>query len=308
MAGDWLKMRHDLADDPAVIRLGCACRLDEDAVIGKLFRLWSWADRHTQAGHADGVGLDWVDRTVRCPGFAAEMVRVGWLEETGSGLAFPRFDRHCSDTAKARALTGNRVKRHRNAPSVTDALPEKRREEVPPPPRARARAEPDQAAWATLRDAWKAGPGQPWTPPDPPDGAVERLSEPGWLDAAVQAIGRLRACRYFDARPVDLHQFCSPRFVHRVNQGRYDSPKQPPAQVRPAVAGDRPSAEQAAAEWQRAASDPERARRQAEYLAAKQRKAAKPPERAGRPAATATVDDDIEALRAETLRKLMEAS
>jgi hypothetical protein len=39
MAGEWLKMRHDLADDPAVIRLADIVQLDDDAVIGKLFRL-----------------------------------------------------------------------------------------------------------------------------------------------------------------------------------------------------------------------------------------------------------------------------
>lgn len=299
MAGDWLKMRHDLADDPAVIRLATACRLDEDAVIGKLFRLWSWADRHTMEGKADGVGLEWVDRTVRCPGFAAEMVRVGWLEETGHGLTFPRFDRHCSDSAKSRALTKNRVKRLRNAPSVTGALPEKRREELPPPPPACAGNVPDPARWAVLRDAWKAGPGEPWGPPDPPDEAVARLAENGWLDDAVQAIGRLRACAYFQTR-VGLPQFCGPRFVKRVLQGRYDQVN-PDRKARPAAAGERPPASAAAEEWRRSASDPERVRRQAEYLEAKARKAAAraaaPPER-----------DDTERLRAEALKKLREAS
>ena len=269
MAGDWLKMRHDLADDPAVIRLAAACGLDEDAVIGKLFRLWAWADRHTTDGHAEGVGLAWVDRTARHQGFAAEMVRVGWLEETGQGLAFPRFDRHCSDTAKVRALTKNRVEKHRNAASVTDALPEKRREEIPPPPPACA-GEPDPARWATLRDAWKHGPGAPWTPPDPPDEAVERLAEPGWLDAAIVAIGRLKGCRYFET-PVPLHQFCLPQFVKKVLQGRYDDVNPKRAGKRPSAA-DRPTAEQAAAEWAKAAADPERARRQAEYLESRARK------------------------------------
>lgn len=229
MAGDWLKMRHDLADDPAVIRIATACGLEEDTVVGKLHRLWSWVDRHTTDGHAEGVGLAWVDRHVRRDGFAVEMVKVGWLEETGQGLAFPRFDRHCSDTAKARALTKNRVGRHRNAASVTGALQERyqRREEYPPPPHACASGapgpepEPEQAAWETLRAAWRNGPGAPWTPPGPPDEAVARLAEPGWLESALEAIGRLRGCRYFET-PVGLPQFCGQRFVKRVLEGRYD--------------------------------------------------------------------------------------
>lgn len=305
MAGDWLKMRHDLADDPAVIRLATSCRLDEDAVIGKLFRLWSWADRHTQAGHADGVGLDWVDRTVRCPGFAVEMVRVGWLEETGHGLTFPRFDRHCSDPAKVRALAKNRMKRIRCAPSATGAQPEKRREEIPPPPPACAGGPPDPARWATLREAWKAGPGEPWGPPEPPDEAVARLAEDGWLDAALEAIGRLRCCQYFRT-PVGLPQFCGPRFVRRVLQGRYDSvnPDRKSPSRRPGDP-DRRSAAEAAAEWQRAAVDPEAARARREYLEAKARKAAPPPRQEVQ---RTRADEDFEAARAAMLAKLKEAS
>jgi hypothetical protein len=270
MAGDWLKMRHDLGDDPAVIRLAAACGLDEDAVVGKLHRLWSWADRHTTDGHADGVGLAWVDRTARHQGFAAEMVRVGWLEETGQGLSFPRFDRHCSDSAKSRALTKNRVERHRNGASVTDSLPEERREEYPPPPHACAGEAPDPARWATLRDAWRNGPGAPWTPPYPPDEAVERLADPGWLDGAIAAIGRLRGCKFFRTK-VTLPQFCGPRFVKRVNEGRYDD-LNPDRAAKPASAGERLSAAEAVEAWRRGANDPEAAARRREYLAAKARR------------------------------------
>ncbi len=36
MAGDWLKMRHDLADDPSVIRVAADLSIDEDLVMGRL--------------------------------------------------------------------------------------------------------------------------------------------------------------------------------------------------------------------------------------------------------------------------------
>lgn len=225
MAGDWLKMRHDLADDPAVIRLATICELDEDAVIGKLFRLWSWADRHSKDGQVDGVDLAWVDRLARRNGYGAALVRVGWLVETGEGLCFPRFDRHCSDTAKSRALGKNRVETHRNAPSVTGshnsvtvtALPEKRREELPPLPREGF----DKTAWQTLRKAWNAGKGKAWKPVNPHPKAVERLSEPGWLDDALLAIERLGRCKFFRTA-VPLGQFCGPEFVTLCNGGEYD--------------------------------------------------------------------------------------
>jgi hypothetical protein len=229
MAGDWLKMRHDLADDPAVIRLALLCGLEEDAVIGKLFRLWSWADRHSRDGDVDGVNLAWVDRLAGCSGYGAALVRVGWLAETGEGLSFPRFGRHCSDTAKTRALGKNRVETHRNAASVTqcddpvtlDALPEKRREELPPLPREGF----DRTAWQTLRKAWNAGKGKPWKPVNPHPKAVERLADPGWLAEALLAIERLARCHYFDT-PVSLGQFCGPDFVVLCNGGDYDERNQ----------------------------------------------------------------------------------
>jgi len=239
LAGDWLKMRHDLADDPAVIRLASLCELDEDAVIGKLFRLWSWADRHSKDGHVEGVDLAWVDRLAKRDGYGAALVRVGWLVETGEGLSFPRFDRHCSDTAKTRALGKNRVETHRNASSVTsaddpvtlDALPEKRREEkrreLPPLPREGF----DKAAWQTLRRAWNASKGKPWKPVNPHPKAVERLAETGWLDEALKAVERLASCRYFKT-PVSLGQFCGPDFVTLCNGGEYDDSPAPKG-VRP---------------------------------------------------------------------------
>ncbi|MBU6222675.1 MAG: hypothetical protein KGR24_07980 [Planctomycetes bacterium] len=244
MAGDWLKMRHDLADDPAVIRVASLLGVDEDAVIGKLFRLWSWADRHTASGDAEGLGLAWVDRLARCPGFGAALVRAGWLVESEAGLSFPRFDRHCSDTAKARALTKNRVEKHRNAPSVTDALPEKRkrREEVPPPPRE---ASLPEEQWRRLRDAWNAGETaktrrKPWKG-DPPAGLAGAVAAAG-LDAALEAVERMPGCRFFTSAVV-MSQIGKPGFIERVLGGQYDEPKQAARQGRPAGPDDRPPAQ-----------------------------------------------------------------
>ncbi len=138
MAGDWIKMRHDLSTDPAVITIADKTGIDEDAVVGKLHRLWSWADAQTIDGNAVGVTLSWVDRFTRVTGFGEAMLLAGWLEEVkgqNAGICFPKFHRHISESAKERALTAKRVSSHRNAkrnaPAVTDALPreEKSREE-----------------------------------------------------------------------------------------------------------------------------------------------------------------------------------
>ena len=46
MAGDWIKVKTDLATDPAVIRTAATLGLTEDVVVGKLCRLWSWANKY----------------------------------------------------------------------------------------------------------------------------------------------------------------------------------------------------------------------------------------------------------------------
>jgi hypothetical protein len=243
MAGDWLKMRHDLADDPSIIRTAADLGIDEDAVLGKCFRLWSWADRHTTDGQASGIGLAWVDRLTRCDGFGAALVRAGWLAELDGGLCFPRFDRHCSDTAKQRALDSRLKAEKRDVrqragqkpdkcpdPIRTTAGPEKRREEDPPPPREAAQGEPEatDGGWLAFRKLWNdgaaAGNRKVWKPATPPDGWTERLSEGVWLEHAGEAIGRLAKCRYFDT-PVTLPQFLGPRFVPLCLGGQYDAAK-----------------------------------------------------------------------------------
>lgn len=118
MAGEWIKMRTDLAEDPAVIGIADELDMDEDAVVGKLHRLWSWADRQLSDGNARSVTEKWVDRYVNAPGFARAMAKQGWLVIDSAGVTFPNFERHMSQTAKKRALTRERVRASRSA-SVT---------------------------------------------------------------------------------------------------------------------------------------------------------------------------------------------
>ncbi len=126
MAGDWIKMRKDLRDDPAVIYISGRTDIDADGVVGKLHRLWSWADSHTSDGNVPGVTGSWIDVTLSCAGFAQAMSEAGWIKLLDDGVVFPKYDEHNSESAKRRGLTAKRVRNHR---SVTKALPEKRREE-----------------------------------------------------------------------------------------------------------------------------------------------------------------------------------
>lgn len=127
MAGDWIPMRTDLAEDPAVIGIADATGLDEGGVVGRLHRLWSWASWHTEDGDVKGVTFAWVNRHVQSDGFAEAMEKVGWLVSTKNGVRFPRFDEWNSQSAKKRRLTARRMAslrdNKRDAASVTKTSP-----------------------------------------------------------------------------------------------------------------------------------------------------------------------------------------
>lgn len=137
MAGDWIPMRIDLAEDPAVMEMAEALEMPEPYVVGCLHAIWSWASRQCNAGSVTGVTVESLGRVTGCVQVAREMLNVGWLvqvEVDGKQvIQFPKWDRWMSQSAKARALTAKRVARMRNEKcngvSVTESLPEERREE-----------------------------------------------------------------------------------------------------------------------------------------------------------------------------------
>lgn len=240
MAGSWLKMRHDLIDAPEIRRLAKAIGVTKDDVYGKLFRLWSWFDRHSVNGVVAGEELEAVDELIGTDGFASALVSVGWLAAQDDGIVIPNWERHNSETAKERALAAVRQERTRGKPPDDDlsrserdapsrschgptvTREEKRREELPPLPRDGF----DQAAWQRLRRSWNAGPGKPWKMVNPPPPVVDRLREPDWLEAYEAGIAKLAKVAFFKT-PVSLRQFCSiedrkGRFLDRLLGGEFD--------------------------------------------------------------------------------------
>ncbi|WP_422314881.1 hypothetical protein [Prosthecobacter sp.] len=88
-------------------------RLDDDAVVGKLVRLWSWAELNRIDPNDLGVTKEFIDKIVGRKGFAAALEKTGWLIETNEKLSFRNFKRHNSPVAQNKALTAKRVARHR---------------------------------------------------------------------------------------------------------------------------------------------------------------------------------------------------
>jgi len=135
MSGAWIKVEHITPDKPEVIRMAKLLRIDQDTVVGKLIRIWIWADQQLVSGNAIPVTDQSLDRLTSRSGFASALRAVGWLSGREGLLTIPNFERHNGQTAKARAVTYRRVIRHRNArddcndPPVTESLPDKRLEE-----------------------------------------------------------------------------------------------------------------------------------------------------------------------------------
>jgi hypothetical protein len=135
MAGDWIKMRTNLAEDPAVVRLASGLKLDRFAIVGRLHKIWSWANEHSIDGLDVPVDAQFLDSLVATPGFAEQLRRVGWLSGRDGSLTIPNFLRHNGDSAKARALDTVRKRNVRKASgncpdeNRTETGPEKRREE-----------------------------------------------------------------------------------------------------------------------------------------------------------------------------------
>jgi len=137
MAGDWIKVRTRLLEDPAVFRMSDILGLSVEAVGGHLLRVWSWATDQVIDGNAPGVTRTHLDRIACVTGMGAALESVGWITFTDTGATFPNWERHLAQGAKERALTAVRVARSRNGPSVTKTLPDKRKtidddEEVSP--------------------------------------------------------------------------------------------------------------------------------------------------------------------------------
>ena len=158
MAGDWIKVLASTPDKPEVYAIADQLGIDPDAVLGKLIRIWIWADQQVESCNADvtlaalqsrctSVTRSLFDRLTGTPGFTDALLAVGWLVSDGDKVYFPNFQRHNGNTAKTRALGVQRVQKHRDRregcnadvtvealqeryTSVTEALPEKRREEI----------------------------------------------------------------------------------------------------------------------------------------------------------------------------------
>ena len=128
MAGDWIKFEHTTPDKPEVVKMATALKIDQDAVVGKLLRVWLWADANSLNGECVGVTEAFIDRLTCRRGFAAAMRSVGWLVGNDGEVSFTNFSRHNGATAKARAVENRRKSDYRDRTKASQKETEQSRE------------------------------------------------------------------------------------------------------------------------------------------------------------------------------------
>lgn len=113
MASSWIKVEVITPDKPEIFQIAEILNIDPDAVLGKLVRIWAWADQQTIDGNAGSVTKGVLDRLAFITGFADALIAVGWLAYEDGRLILPNFERHNGESSKKRALTNRRVAEHR---------------------------------------------------------------------------------------------------------------------------------------------------------------------------------------------------
>ena len=131
MAGDWIKMRSNLWDDPRVARIVELTGHSEAEVVGGLYWLWATADQHSTDGVLVGMTLQTIQRKTGLPGngeldrisFPAALVEVDWIVVEPGGLRIPRFADHNGASAKRRATEAVRKAQSRSKDPAPEPEP-----------------------------------------------------------------------------------------------------------------------------------------------------------------------------------------
>lgn len=209
MAGDWIKVRTDLATSPKVVRMASALNADRFRTVGALHAVWCLFDAHSEDGHLEGYSVSTVDELIGYPGFSSAMVAVGWLIETATGLELPRFEDHNGASAKRRAMEADRKRTARASASDADkkrTREEKRRDKdqhnskgasgPDESPEPEPEPEPDPLAPSEMYLSWK---------PDPVQLKAYAFAAAIGLDAFTdEAIG-VFTCHYTPSGRIETH-------------------------------------------------------------------------------------------------------
>lgn len=205
MRRPWIKVEVSTPDKPEVCAIATRLKTSEDAVVGKLIRLWGWMELNRVNPDDLGVTPEFLDKLVSKKGFSAAMAEAGWLRVDGEKLWLPNFTKYNGQEAKVRGLTALRVARHRKrkmalqGAQVEHAPPETQDPvqsavEVPPA-EAHVPAEPVESPPAIAESqpppiavAVESSIPDEVIPAEPPIAVEHEVVEPAALETAVEPV------------------------------------------------------------------------------------------------------------------------
>lgn len=118
----WIEVHTNLPDHPKVLRAAKALKLDSDALVGKLIRLWTWALENREDGIINDLDVDRLFRLMNFDGdnhrLLDVMVEQGLLDDLGDGSYsihdwMEHVEMLMDKREKRRKQTADRVKRYR---------------------------------------------------------------------------------------------------------------------------------------------------------------------------------------------------
>ena len=80
MSFNWIKMNNNLEVNKKVIYLQANLEIDEDSVLGKLYRLWALADRCTTSGFLECYTKKTLDHYLKVNGICDALEHVDWIK------------------------------------------------------------------------------------------------------------------------------------------------------------------------------------------------------------------------------------
>ena len=138
MCAFWLKWEKGLTRKQEILQIAARLMVSPSTAAGCLMLAMEWLDDAVTDYDGDGnanvtlgaLPVSFIDSIVGVSGYADALCEVGWLRHKDGVLTFVNAGRHNGNTAKKRALTRERVEKHReqkvkrqcNAESVTNSL------------------------------------------------------------------------------------------------------------------------------------------------------------------------------------------
>jgi hypothetical protein len=111
----WIKVETHTPEKPEVDRAMVLCRCSRAVAFLAFFKFYAWADRTTEDGWVPFLTPAVADNRSGLRGFGRALADVGWVTYESNGGRISHWERHNGKSAKKRAMTAERVMKHRQA-------------------------------------------------------------------------------------------------------------------------------------------------------------------------------------------------